>query len=156
MKTHGHQANLKYAQSATTSTPRVRTVDELRMTLADKARGQRIAELRKRKRLTQQAMAERLQIAYRTYQTWEAGTVMPEWENLEKLALFHQLRVEDIIGDDMEAAPPSLGDQLDRIEANQDRILGELAAIRLALASPTRRKSRSQSPSQGRTKATGS
>lgn len=99
------------------------------MALADKARGQRIAEFRKRRRLTQQAMAEQLQIAYRTYQTWEAGT-MPEWPNLERLATFHNVRPEDIVGDEYE--PDRDPSQLDRIEAKLDEILDllDLAGIR--------------------------
>lgn len=97
------------------------------MALEDKARGQRIAALRKGKHFTQQAMAEKLGIAYRTYQTWEAGTVMPEWPNLEKLATFYGVKPEDIIGEtpDLDALLGRNGEsQLDRMEA-------ELAAIRV-------------------------
>jgi transcriptional regulator with XRE-family HTH domain len=110
---------MRYAQNATTGPRRVHTVAELQMALADKARGQRIAQLRKRRRLTQQAMAERLQIAYRTYQTWEAGT-MPEWHNLEKLATALGVRAEHIIGEDEVPADVT---QLDRIEAKLDALL---------------------------------
>jgi transcriptional regulator with XRE-family HTH domain len=92
------------------------------MALAEKARGQRIAQLRKRKRLTQQAMAERLQIAYRTYQTWEAGT-MPEWDNLEKLASFFGVKPEFLIGDNGIADDPDLLPQLDRIETKLEAVL---------------------------------
>lgn len=108
------------------------------MALEDKARGQRIAQMRKRRRMTQQAMAEALDVSYRAYQTWEAGT-MPEWSNVEKLAKFFRVKPEAIIG---EAEPgPEEAPQLDRIEqalsnglaekvdqvlANQDRILALL------------------------------
>lgn len=117
---------MKYAQNATTGSRIVRTVAELQMALADKARGQHIAQLRKRKRLTQQAMAERLGIAYRTYQTWEAGT-MPEWANLEKLASVLEVKPEYLIGED-EPAPTG---QLDRIEAKLDELLSRLAEDRI-------------------------
>ena len=113
---------MKYAQDARKSVRVVRSVAELRMALDEKARGQRIAQLRKRKRLTQQAMAERLRIGYRTYQTWESGT-LPEWHNLEKLAKFHGVKPEHILGEDAE--PPRL-DQLDRIEEKIDAILVQL------------------------------
>lgn len=101
------------------------------MALEDKARGQRIAALRKRKRLTQQVMAERLKIGYRTYQTWEAGKVMPEWPNLEKLAAFFGVKPEDIIGE-----TPDVGALLGNGQASStqlDRIEAELAAIRVEL-----------------------
>lgn len=112
---------MKYAHNAATNRRVVHTVAELQMALADKARGQRIAQLRKRKRLTQQAMAERLHIAYRTYQTWEAGT-MPEWPNLEKLAGELGVRPEDLIGDDHDMTPEQES-QLDRIEAKLDELI---------------------------------
>ncbi len=121
---------MRYAQNATTGRRVVHTVAELQMALADKARGQRISTLRKRKRLTQQAMSERMGIAYRTYQTWEAGT-MPEWANLEKLADALGVRVEDIIGDD-DVGPVEFS-QLDRIEANQRELLERFTRIEAAL-----------------------
>jgi putative transcriptional regulator len=96
------------------------------MALEDKARGQRIAQLRKRRRLTQQAMAERLRIGYRTYQTWEGGT-MPEYGNLEKLAKFFGVKPEYLIGE--EGVFPDAVSQLDRIEAEQQAINAKLDAI---------------------------
>lgn len=109
---------MRYAQNATTGPRVVHTLAELQMALADKARGQHISTLRKRRRMTQQAMAEKLGIAYRTYQTWESGT-MPEWGNLEKLADALGVRVEEIIGDEPAAEPG----QLDRIEAMLTELL---------------------------------
>lgn len=94
------------------------------MALADKARGQHIKRLRESRRLTQQAMAEKLGIAYRTYQTWEAGT-MPEWSNLERLATALGVRAEELIGEDPPAAASQ--SQLDRIEAKLDQLLEVLS-----------------------------
>lgn len=128
MQAHSEKTNHKYAHNATTGPRRVHTVAELRMALEDKARGQRIAEFRKRKHLTQQAMAERLGIAYRTYQTWEAGT-MPEWDNLEKLSLFFGVRPEDIIGDDARSVSVQEQSQLDRLEAEVGAIRAELGEV---------------------------
>lgn len=135
------------------------SVEELRMALDDKSRGQRIAALRNRKRLTQQAMAERLKIGYRTYQTWEAGT-LPEWHNLKKLAAFHHVKPEDILGEspDVDAllGRPKSGSQLDRIESKLDKALAELATIRLDLARPSRQPRRTQPQSRRGKGATGS
>jgi len=102
-----------YAHDATTSPQVVHSLAELRMALENKARGQRIAQMRKRRRLTQQAMAEKLGVSYRAYQTWEAGK-MPEWPNVEKLATFFRVKPEYIIGDTTPG--PDEAPQLDRLE----------------------------------------
>jgi transcriptional regulator with XRE-family HTH domain len=105
------------------------------MAIEDKARARRIAELRTRKRLTQEQMAQRLDVAYRTYQTWESQKVpvMPDWPNLEKLARFHGVKPEDIIGETPDVGA-LLGNgtsqsQLDRIEADVAAIRVELGAL---------------------------
>lgn len=127
---------MRCAQSAATNGRVVHTVAELQMALADKARGQNIARLRKRKRFTQQALAEKLKIGYRTVQGWEAGT-MPEWPNLEALAEVLGVRPEDIIGDeDVRDASTTFRDQLDRIEANQQEILERLDLVLVTLLAP--------------------
>lgn len=97
------------------------------MALEDKARGQRISVLRKRSHLTQQAMAERLGIAYRTYQTWEAGR-MPEWHNVEKLAKFFKVKPEAIVGE-IEMADAGAASQLDRIEGLVTELGGAVQAL---------------------------
>lgn len=90
------------------------------MALEDKARGQRIAALRKRTPgLTQQLVAERLKVGYRTVQSWESGAVVPEWPNVERMAKFFKVRPEEIMGE----LPPMEPKQLDRIEAKLDQLL---------------------------------
>lgn len=123
---------MKYAQNATTRPRRVHSLAELRMALEDKARGQRISTLRKRNHLTQQAMAERLGIAYRTYQTWEAGR-MPEWHNVEKLAKFFKVKPEAIVGEITEFDADTLS-QLDRIEQRLEEAITEVRAAVATLA----------------------
>lgn len=109
------------------------TVAELRMAIEDKARAQRIATLRKQKRLTQEKLAQRLDVAYRTYQTWESlkEPVMPDWPNLEKLAKFHGVKPEDIIGETPDLA--ALMGVKDGQHSQLDRIQAELAATRVEL-----------------------
>jgi DNA-binding XRE family transcriptional regulator len=81
-------------------------------------------KMRKRRHLTQQTMAEKLKIGYRTYQTWESGT-LPEWDNLVKLARFFKVRPEDIIGDEQVPASSSTdgAGQFDRIESRLQALL---------------------------------
>lgn len=112
-----------YAHNATTRPAVVHSLAELRMALEDKARGQRISQMRKQRRLTQQAMAEKLEVSYRAYQTWEAGK-MPEWPNVEKLAKFFRVKPESIIGED--GLGPADVPQLDRVEAMLEAIMGHL------------------------------
>lgn len=103
------------------------------MAIEDKARAQRIAALRKRKHLTQEVMAQRLGVAYRTYQTWESlkEPVMPDWPNLERLAKFHGIKPEDIIGEAPDVAA-LLGDG-DGQSAQLGRMESELASTRVEL-----------------------
>ena len=115
-------ANQKVAQIAATNSPAVRRVlREVTRRRIEEARriGGRIAELRERHHLTQPAAAERMRVALRTYQTWEAGDAMPRWHNLQKIAESYGVTVDDILGNPPEPKP----DRLDHVEA-------ELAKIR--------------------------
>lgn len=154
------------AQDAATRPRVVHTVAELQMALADKARGQNIARLRARKRLTQQALADKLKVGYRTVQTWESGT-MPEWPNLEKLARALDVRPEDIIGDEPAPEPSQLGrieESLAELHAKVDRLAEDVddtaqavttavAELAVRLGEVVRADSEAQSR-KGRRKAT--
>lgn len=126
------------------------------MAQADAERGDRIKWLREEKlHLTQEGMADKVGVTLRGYQEWEAGGGI-KWDNAKKLAKAAGVTPDWIMSGDR-AETPDLSNgpsQLDVIEANQERILAELAAIRLALAAPSRRPSQKQSPA--RKKATGS
>jgi transcriptional regulator with XRE-family HTH domain len=110
-----------------------RVVEEMARRRREEAQriGARITQLREERHLTQQAAAQRVQVGYRTYQSWEAGDHTPQWHNYERLAAAFGVRVEDIIG-----APPKLGpavpDDLERrlvrIEARLDQLLALLDA----------------------------
>lgn len=140
MQARGQSTPDKSAQNAATPKRVVRSVAELQMALADKARGQRIAQLRKRTPgLTQQRLSEKLGVGYRTVQSWESGDVMPEWDNVERLAKFFKVRPEQVIGE----APPVEPAQLDRIEAKLDQLQSVVtrAAIELELLAAAQHKS---------------
>jgi transcriptional regulator with XRE-family HTH domain len=89
--------------------------------------GARIAELRQRARLTQEAAAERAKVAHRTYQTWEAGDATPRWRNYERLAEMFDVRVEEILGAGSSDADTR---QLNRIEAKVDALLDRMGVDR--------------------------
>jgi transcriptional regulator with XRE-family HTH domain len=91
----------KRAQDARTNSPLVRRVlEEMARRRRDEAKriGARIATLRDRSHLTQEAAALRLKVGVRTYQTWEAGDATPRWHNYEKVAKLYGVKVEDLLG----------------------------------------------------------
>lgn len=157
MQTHGPNTDARFVQNATTATRKAYTFAELRMAIEDKARAQRIAELRKLKRLTQEAAAQKVDVHYRTYQTWESqkNPVMPEWPHLERLATVLGVKPEDIIGETPDLAAlmgvETGQSQLDRMEAELAAIrveIGTLATLQaetLRLLAPTRGTGASES-----------
>lgn len=58
----------------------------------------RLKELRKEKKLTQKALAEKLKIPYRTIQNWENEEVQIKPDNAEKLANFFDVPVGYLLG----------------------------------------------------------
>lgn len=86
-----------------------------------------------RGRMPQSRLAGRIDVSLRAYQTWEAGSSAPNWENLERLAAFYGVSENFLLyGSD---SRPIQRDQLDRIEARISEIEGQLRQIR-----PARRK----------------
>lgn len=65
----------------------------LEMALQQRAIGRRIAQLRERAHLTQDAAADRVGVTLRAYQKWEAGGGI-QYANLEKLAVLFGTSVE--------------------------------------------------------------
>lgn len=130
------------------------------MAQADSERGDRIKWLREDKlHLTQEAMADKVGITLRGYQEWEAGGGI-KWPNAQKLAKVAGVTADWIMSGDVLHETPDLSKgqaetQMDRIEANQQRILAELAAIRLGLAGPSRRQKPRRQSRPGK-EATGS
>lgn len=113
MQTRATRTQIRRAPFAATAPRLMHSLADLQMALEDKARGQRIAQLRKRTRgLTQQQVALDLKVGYRTVQSWESGAVVPEWPNIEAMAKYFKVRPEEILGD----MPPMEPAQLDRIE----------------------------------------
>ena len=105
------------------------------MALRQKEIGARLASLRERRRLTQEAAAAGLKVSYRALQKWEAGDARPVWRNLERLAEFYGVSEEYILSGSEQ--PPTPEGQLDRIEAKVDE-LRELIELITATRSTTR------------------
>lgn len=60
--------------------------------------GQRIAALRNKRGLTQEQMAEALGVKRARYNAWEQSISNPDIEMLDKLATFHKVRVDFLLG----------------------------------------------------------
>ena len=89
------------------------------MALRNREIGERIAALRKAKgNPPQEIVAQRIGVANRSYQSWEAGDTKPSWRNLEKLAKFYGVTEEWVLlGDVAQTDSNQAVTQLDRIEA---------------------------------------
>jgi transcriptional regulator with XRE-family HTH domain len=85
------------------------------MTLRQRAMGRRIAELRERAHLTQEAAADKAGVTLRAYQKWEAGGGI-QYANLQKLADVFSVPVDRITGEEATPDPFQTASQLDRIE----------------------------------------
>lgn len=115
-------AHQRTAQIAATNSAMLRRVlREVARRRREEARriGARIAELRDRHHLTQQVAADRIGVAYRTYQTWEAGDATPRWHNFQKIATVYGVSVDHILGND------EIAEDL----RTRDGVLERLAAI---------------------------
>ena len=66
--------------------------------------GQRLRELRQRCKLTQQGVADHLQIHRTTYNKYEAGFVTPDHQGLVRLAEVFGVTVDYLLGCDDEAS----------------------------------------------------
>ncbi|WP_077616815.1 helix-turn-helix domain-containing protein [Caenibacillus caldisaponilyticus] len=68
--------------------------------------GERLKILRMRKKLSQQDVADRLNINRSTYARYELGQTQPDFETLEKLADFFDVSTDYILGRTDNPNPP--------------------------------------------------
>ena len=94
-----------------------------------------IKELRKEKRLTQEQLAEKLNVSGRTVSRWETGTNMPDISLLTELAEFFDVSIPEII--DGERKSEQMNEELketvikvtDYTETNNARLLKRVRII---------------------------
>lgn len=58
----------------------------------------RVGELRRKKRISQQVLAEALGVAFQTVSKWENGTTMPDITMLPELAAYFGVSVDQVLG----------------------------------------------------------
>jgi transcriptional regulator with XRE-family HTH domain len=84
------------------------------MALQQRATGRRIAQLRERAHLTQEAAADKAGVTLRAYQKWEAGGGI-QFANLQRLAEALNTSVEQITGEVETPSPFRVSEQLDGV-----------------------------------------
>ena len=61
-----------------------------------------IFEKRKEKNMTQEEVAEKLNVARQTVSKWETGETVPDTDSLKKLAILLEFSVDDALGIEMD------------------------------------------------------
>jgi transcriptional regulator with XRE-family HTH domain len=100
----------------------------IEMALQQRAMGRRIAELRERARLTQEAAADKAGVTLRAYQKWEAGGGI-QYANLTRLAEVFRVPVERITGEESAPDPFATSTQLDRLEQRIGQLLDDHVSL---------------------------
>ena len=63
--------------------------------------GEKLAELRKQKNLTQENVAETLNVTRQTISNWELGQTVPDLEQSKALSKLYQISLDELVGNDM-------------------------------------------------------
>lgn len=90
--------------------------------------GARLRNLRKQTKLTQQAVADRLNIHRTTYNKYEAGTVAPDQQGLVRLSEIFGVSVGFLLGCETESSAPLVADREEQetILTLQEKILVQM------------------------------
>ena len=70
------------------------------MRMTDMTMGQRIAVRRKLKNMSQEALAEQLQVSRQAISKWESGRGYPNIDSLRAIAKFFSVTVDDLLSSD--------------------------------------------------------
>ena len=63
--------------------------------------GEKLAELRKQKNLTQEKVAEELNVTRQTISNWELGQTIPDLEQSKSLSKLYQISLDELVDNDM-------------------------------------------------------
>jgi transcriptional regulator with XRE-family HTH domain len=110
---------------------------QIEMALQQRAMGRRIAEMRERRRLTQEAAADLAGVTLRAYQKWEAGGGI-QYANLSRLAEVFHVPVDRITGEESAPDPFATASQLDRIEQQVTELRAERETLQEEIGAQNR------------------
>ena len=107
--------------------------------MADYARGERLRELRERRRMSQEHVAGEVGVSTKTVWSWEHGGKI-KWANAQRIAAFYGMDPEELVTRDLADTPDMLGtlngngpalsleERLDEIDRKLDELLRRLPA----------------------------
>lgn len=91
--------------------------------------GERLKRLREDRKLSQQQLADRLNINRSTYARYELGQTQPDYETLQRLADFYEVSVDYLFGRENKKNLPELTAKDERdIAKRMEKIKKDLAA----------------------------
>ena len=93
------------------------------MKLADK-----LIELRKRNRMSQEDLAEKLNVSRQTISRWESNTAMPDADNLLGLSKVFNVTIDYLLNDDYRS-----DDDLPKIKVMQNDNIGQIMIYLITL-----------------------
>lgn len=96
--------------------------------------GKRIKELRKAKNITQEQLAEYLEVSSQAVSRWETGLTCPDISNLPRLAELFSITVDELLGVNEEKKRREINEVISDCEAEIDRNITENAIHKLRTA----------------------
>lgn len=88
--------------------------------------GERLKKLRESKKLSQQQLAEKLNINRSTYARYELGQTQPDFETLEKLADFFEVSTDYLLGREETYKKVSINGSEVKLSAEEYKVFQEL------------------------------
>ena len=62
----------------------------------------KLLELRKKKGISQEELAEKIEVTRQTISNWETGETSPNLEQAAKLSQFYQVSLDELVGNDIQ------------------------------------------------------
>ncbi len=91
--------------------------------------GKRIADLRRKKNMTQLDLADRLEISFQAVSNWERGSSMPDIAKLPELAKIFNVSIDEILGEKSPILNSAMQNELSSYVKNNEITKEELEDV---------------------------
>lgn len=91
---------------------------------------EKLYELRKEKNLSQEELAEKLNVARQTISKWETGSTTPDTNNLIELSNIFEISIEDLLGKNNKVEEEN---KTEEVKSNKKKIIKRLLIITLII-----------------------
>ena len=98
--------------------------------------GLKIAELRKKRNMTQMELADKMGISFQAVSNWERGNSMPDISKLPELAEVFGVTIDELLGEDSKAVKSAINGEIHEYIKQSEDALREV--IRIAPILPPR------------------